>query len=225
MIPEGLIYFGELLGVIGGSAGVSKLLFYSKSEIDKQIKELTDGFNNELKQLEIRLEQKSEEADKNLEDKWIKSEDELYKAMDTIQLKMDKNHAEVKEELSQTKEIIFEKLLEAERASNKSRQELYDRLTQNKQIFDDYNKNIMETISQIKQDQKEMIVTLTQFVNDIKDELKTDSNRRYHELTEVMSKKVPQDDFDRLENKFDKLIENVAELKAIVNTRFDNFKK
>ena len=74
----------------------------------------------------------------------------------TIQVKLESSHNQISKELVETKDSIYEKLLEVERLNNKQIQEIYDRLNANKQIFDDYNRNMLEAIAQLKADEKEM---------------------------------------------------------------------
>ena len=196
---ELLVVLGTLLGCIVSYFTINKFVFYTKSEVDQK---LLDIKMDE----EARFNQLKEESDKK---------DEL------LTLKIEKNHAEVKEEIMETKDMIFEKLLEAERASNKARQDLYDRLTQNKEIFEDYNKNILAAMSEIKQDEKESDAKSIQLLNDVKDELRNDYTNRYNEIITLMGTKVNVQDFDRLETKFDKVTETIIELKTIFQRNLD----
>lgn len=202
---ELLVVLATLLGCIVSYFTINKFVFYTKSEVDQKLLDIKmdgDARYNELK----------EES---------KRRDEFITA------KIEKNHSEVKEELVETKEMIFEKLLEAERASNKSRQELYDRLTQNKEIVEDYNKNILSAINQIKQDEKELTSNYITLLNEVKDELKNDYTSRYDDIIKMMSTKASLEDFNRLENKFDKVTETIIQLKTTVEMqlRRDNNKK
>lgn len=196
---ELLVVLGTLLGCIVSYFTINKFVFYTKSEVDQKLLDIKmDG--------EARFNQLKEESDKR---------DEV------ITLKIEKNHAEVKEEIMETKDMIFEKLLEAERASNKARQDLYDRLTQNKEIFEDYNKNILAAMSEIKQDEKDSDAKFIQLLNDVKDELRNDYTNRYNEIITLMGTKVNVQDFDRLETKFDKVTETIIELKTIFQRNLD----
>ena len=100
-------------------------------------------------------------------------------------------------------------------------QDLYDRLTQNKEIFEDYNKNILAAMSEIKQDEKESDAKFIQLLNDVKDELRNDYTNRYNEIITLMGTKVNVQDFDRLETKFDKVTETIIELKTIFQRNLD----
>ena len=130
----------------------------------------------------------------------------------------------IKEQLETNKEKTYEKLLEAERESNRSRQEIYDKLTQTRQLLDEYNKNMVQTMAQIRQEDINMSTKYTQLVNVIKDELKNDYINRYNELLQIINTKVNVQDFDRLELKFDKVCESLTELKTIIQIDRDKNK-
>ena len=130
----------------------------------------------------------------------------------------------IKEQLEVNKEKTYEKLLEAERESNRSRQEIYDKLTQTRQLLDEYNKNMVQTMAQIRQEDINMSNKYTQLVNVIKDELKNDYINRYNELLQIINTKVNVQDFDRLELKFDKVCESLTELKTIIQIDRDKNK-
>lgn len=196
---EMLVVFGTLLGCIISYFTINKFVFYTKQEVDQKLLDIKMGGENRFNELK-------EESDKK---------DEV------LTLKMEKNHAEVKEELNATKDLIFEKLLEAERASNKSRQELYDRLSANKEVFEDYNKKMLAAMSEMKQDENELSNNFLTLVNTVKDELKNDQISRYNELLALVNNKVNLKDFDRLESKFDKVTETITELKTIVQIQLD----
>lgn len=178
-----MIILGTLLGCIISYFTINKFVFYTKAEVDTQIKNLKDA---------------SDVSDT------------------AINNKMEKLHSQTNRDLSETKEKIYEKLLEAERQANKDRQALYDKLSANKQIFEDYNKNMLSAIAEIKQGEKESNSDFLQMVNTVKDELKNDYINRYNDLLKVIGTKANAADFDRLENKFDKVTETITELKTIV---------
>lgn len=191
---EVIIILGTLLGCIISYFTINKFVFYTKAEVDTQIKNLKDA------------------SDLN----------------DTsINTKMEKLHTQTNRDLSETKEKIYEKLLEAERQANKDRQALYDKLSANKQIFEDYNKSMLSAIAEIKQGEKETNSDFLQMVNTVKDELKNDYINRYNDLLKVIGTKANAADFDRLENKFDKVTETITELKTIVEMTMEktNIKK
>lgn len=127
----------------------------------------------------------------------------------------------LKEELIKTKDEIFKNILEVERNSTKINQEIYDRLSKNKQVFDDYNRNMIEVVAQIKQEDKQLATDFTKLLSQVKDELKSDYINRYNDLLKLINNKVSSSDFDRLENKFDKVTETITELKTIVQLRME----
>lgn len=134
-------------------------------------------------------------------------------------------HNELKEELIQTKDKIFEDLLNAERNNNKITQEIYDRLNQNKQIFDDYNKSMIEAMGQIKSDSHQISTDFSNILSAVKDELKSDYINRYNDLLKLINTKVNSSDFDRLESKFDKVTTTITELKTIVQLQMEERNK
>lgn len=125
-------------------------------------------------------------------------------------------------QLETNKDKTYEKLLNAEREGNHARQELYDRMAQNKQVFEDYNKNMLEVIAQIRQEDRDLSNKYIQLLNEVKDELKNDYINRYNELLQIINTKVNVPDFDRLEHKFDKVSETITELKTIVQMQIDS---
>lgn len=132
--------------------------------------------------------------------------------------------AELKNEVIETKDSLYKDVLAVERSINKVTQEIYDRLNQNKQILDDYNKHMIEALAGVKSEGQDISIKFTQLLNDIKDELKNDYINRYNELFTMMNTKVNIQDFDRLENKFDKVSETIAEVKTIVQIQMEERK-
>ena len=131
---------------------------------------------------------------------------------------------ELMNEVVETKDSLYKDVLAVERSINKVTQEIYDRLNQNKQILDDYNKHMIEALAGVKSQGQDISIKFTQLLNDIKDELKNDYINRYNELFTMMNTKVNIQDFDRLENKFDKVSETIAEVKTIVQIQMEERK-
>ena len=194
-----LVFVATALGCLLSFVAVQRLLFYTKSEIDNRINSALQECRTEL----TNFKKQSDDEDK-------KVADDLYESI-----------GKLKEDHSHTKDKIYEKLLDAERQTNQLSKDIYDKLSHSKQIFEDYNKQILQTISELKQDEKEVLVNLGATVNSVKDELKTDYINRYNELLKLINTKVSASDFDRLENKFDKVSETITELKTIVQMRMD----
>ena len=139
--------------------------------------------------------------------------------------KVNELHNQVKEELVETKERIFENIVQAERNTTRITQEIYDKLSQNKQVFDDYNKNMLEIVSQIKQEDKQISNDFLKLLSAVKDELRSDYMNRYNELIKLIGTKVSISDFDRLETKFDRVTETITELKTIVQLQLEKNEK
>lgn len=154
--------------------------------------------------------------------------EELKKESDTrdeaITEKISNVKTELKNEVVETKDSLYKDVLAVERSINKVTQEIYDRLNQNKQILDDYNKHMIEALAGVKSEGQDISIKFTQLLNDIKDELKNDYINRYNELFTMMNTKVNIQDFDRLENKFDKVSETIAEVKTIVQIQMEERK-
>ena len=124
--------------------------------------------------------------------------------------------------IDDSKEKTYEKMLEAEREENRAKQEIYNTINQNKQLFDSYNKEILEMVASIRQENRDMCNQFMHNINVVKDELKNDYINRYNELLQLINTKVNVTDFDRLEQKFDKVCETITELKTIVQMQLDS---
>ena len=83
---------------------------------------------------------------------------------------------------------------------------------------------MIEALAGVKSEGQDISIKFTQLLNDIKDELKNDYINRYNELFTMMNTKVNIQDFDRLENKFDKVSETIAEVKTIVQIQMEERK-
>ena len=83
---------------------------------------------------------------------------------------------------------------------------------------------MIEALAGVKSEGQDISIKFTQLLNDIKDELKNDYINRYNELFAMMNTKVNIQDFDRLENKFDKVSETIAEVKTIVQIQMEERK-
>lgn len=157
--------------------------------------------------------------------KFSEAKAESDKRDEVIQEKINTTHIEIKAAISDIKEKLYSNQIESERLANKHNQEIYDRVNQNKQIVDDYNQSMLEVVSQLKQENKQITNDFMNIVNTIKDELKNDYINRYNELLTLINTKVNTSDFDRLENKFDKVTETITELKTIVQLQLDEHNK
>lgn len=129
---------------------------------------------------------------------------------------VDKQHQDTQQDLLKHKSELYEKLLESERNHAISRQEIYDRLSQNKEIFEDYMKQFMTVINEMKHEDKQLSVEFITLTNSIKGELKDDYLNRYNDLLKLISLKANESDFARMEQKVDKLTEGMAEVKTTI---------
>lgn len=188
-MTETIIILGATLGVIISLVTISRLLFYTKAEIN------------------TKLESALQHSD--LKDEALKQ----YLVNES---------AKFRDYIDENKEKTFEKMLDAERENNKARQEIYNALSQNKQLFDNYNREMLEMFASIRQENRDTCNQYMQIVNTVKDELKNDNINRYNELLQLINTKVNIADFDRLEQKFDKVCETITELKTIVQLQLEN---
>ena len=75
---------------------------------------------------------------------------------------------------------------------------------------------MLEIISQVKQEDKQISNEFMKLLSEVKDELKNDYINRYNDLIKMINTKVSTSDFDRLESKFDKVTETITELRTII---------
>ncbi len=200
---ETLLISGTILGALISCVTLIKFLFYTKSETDEKLKLLQEDLHIDLK---------------DLKDNFDEDKSDIYN-------KIHDNHENVKTNVTETKEKIYQNLIEAERQGSILRQDIHDKLAQNKQTFEDYNKDVLQAISQIKQEDKELANHFIQLTNTLKDELKNDYINRYNDLLRIINTKVNISDFDRLEHKFDKVTETLTELKTIVQYQLEEQNK
>lgn len=161
------------------------------------------------------------EVDKKLTD--LKTDTDKFEKQ--VLQKFQELQASFKDELTNTKESIFNKLLEAERNNTQARQEIYNKLSESNQSFEEYNQHMLELVSQVKQDEKQTNIDFMQLLNGVKDELKSDYINRYNDLLRLVGTKTNNSDFDRLETKFDKLSQTMTELKTIVQLNLEEVSK
>ena len=159
-----------------------------------------------------------------IDEKFQEKDKDSDKRVEMISLKMDSQSNDLKNNLAQTKDRMFEKLLEAERQNNKDRENLAEKLAQTKDSFEACNKAMLSAISDIKQDEKQLNSHFITLINTMKDEIKNDYINRYNDLMKLIGTKANVQDFDRLENKFDKVTETITELKTIVQMQLEENK-
>ena len=103
--------------------------------------------------------------------------------------------------------------LNIQKAESVMKEDLYDKLSETKDAMEDAMKQFINTLSEIKQADKEMSVKFVELIHAVKDELRNDYTAKYNLL---MESKVNSSDFERLELKFDKFSDTISELKTIV---------
>ena len=101
---------------------------------------------------------------------------------------------------------------------NKVHSEIKDDLSEQKEYIHRHLLDAERNSSHITQE-------FTNLLNAVKDELRADSINRYNDLLKLVNSKVSLSDFDRLENKFDKVTETITELKTIVQFQLEDKNK
>ena len=80
-------------------------------------------------------------------------------------------------------------------------------------------------MSEIKQADKDNTIQFITLIDTVKDELKNDYTSRYNDLLVLINTKANISDFNRIEQKFDKVTETITELKTIVELQLNKKEK
>jgi len=124
-----------------------------------------------------------------------------------------------------TKSEINAKLEEHKELSDKKDETLLERVntvhTAIKDELAEQKEYIHQNLLDAERNSNHIIQEFTNLLNAVKDELRADTVNRYNELLNIVNTKVSHSDFDRLENKFDKVTETITELKTIVQFQLD----
>lgn len=134
------------------------------------------------------------------------------------------NKSQVDEKLSKIEKTISEDKLLTQTTTTKLKDDIYDKLNENKIALENGMKEFIRTLSDIKEYDQNMSLQLMTLVNGVKDELKNDYTSRYNDLLLLINTKANESDFTRLEQKFDKVTETITELKTIVQLKMDEGK-
>lgn len=134
------------------------------------------------------------------------------------------NKSQIDEKLSVIKKEITDNKLQSQTNSSKIKDDIYEKLNENKSALEDGMKEFIRVLSDIKESDKNLSVELITLVNGVKDELKNDYTSRYNDLLLLINTKANESDFTRLEQKFDKVTETITELKTIVQLKMDETK-
>ena len=187
---------GGSLGLILTTAGVLCLLFYTKPQIDKKLEDLK----------------------KDVEEETKKSYEKLDFDIKSLQ-------KTVSEEINEIKRTTAEFKLINEKERSNAKDELHEKLETTRDALEDMMKQFVDTITEVKQADKEMAVQFITLINSLKDELKNDYTARYNDLLVLINTKADKNEFNRLEHKFDKMFETMTELKTTVQIQLDKDKK
>ena len=85
--------------------------------------------------------------------------------------------------------------------------------------------DLMKALYESKQDDKNLSIELIKVTDAMKDELRKDYISRYNTLLQLVNGKVDQKDFNRLEQKFDRVSETITELKTIIELKVKDKKE
>lgn len=124
--------------------------------------------------------------------------------------------SQVDEKITDIKKMITDGQLHNQEATQHTKDEIYEKLSENKAALESGMKEFINILSDIKESDKNFSVQLVTLVNGVKDELKNDYTTRYNDLLLLINTKADEKDFNRLEQKFDKLSETLIEVKTIV---------
>ena len=124
--------------------------------------------------------------------------------------------SQIDEKLTDIKKMITDGQLHNQEATQHTKDEIYEKLNENKAALESGMKEFINILSDIKESDKNFSVQLVTLVNGVKDELKNDYTSRYNDLLLLINTKADEKDFNRLEQKFDKLSETLIEVKTIV---------
>ena len=121
--------------------------------------------------------------------------------------------------------LVSDSRLEARERSSRTKDEIYDKLNENKAALEDGMKQFINILTDIKQADKDMSLQFITMINTVKEELKNDYTSRYNDLLVLINSKANESDFNRLEQKFDKFSETIVELKTIVQLQIEDKNK
>ena len=142
---------------------------------------------------------------------------------------VDRKVMEVKDlllhEIDTLQETINKNQLESQQNTADIKDEINDKLGENKQALEDGMRQFINILTDIKQTDKDTSVQFLTMLNTVKEELKNDYTSRYNDLLLLINTKADEKDFNRLEQKFDKISETIVELKTIVELQLKDKQK
>lgn len=143
---------------------------------------------------------------------------DVDKKLADIQTEQNTKIEKLKDELNETK-------LEIEQNNSDVKDEIYNKLNENKTALEDGMKQFVQLLSDIKEADKDMSMQFITMITTVKEELKNDYTNRYNDLLLLINTKANEKDFNRLESKFDNLSEIIVELKTIVQMQLKDKKE
>lgn len=135
------------------------------------------------------------------------------------------NKAQINDKLTNIRKQIADHALEAQSAQSAIKEELIEKVSRSKDTFEQTMKEFINILSEIKQADKDNTIQFITLIDTVKDELKNDYTSRYNDLLVLINTKANISDFNRLEQKFDKVTETITELKTIVELQLNKKEK
>ena len=127
--------------------------------------------------------------------------------------------SEIDDKFAIVQKLISDNQLTNQKNSTNIKDEIYVKLTENKNSLESGMKEFIKIISEIRETDKNLSIQFINLVNSVKDELKNDYTSRYNDLLLLINTKANESDFNRLEQKFDKVNETMTELKTIIQMK------
>ena len=127
--------------------------------------------------------------------------------------------SEIDDKIAIVQKLISDNQLTNQKNSTNIKDEIYEKLTENKNSLESGMKEFIKIISEIRETDKNLSIQFINLVNSVKDELKNDYTSRYNDLLLLINTKANESDFNRLEQKFDKVNETMTELKTIIQMK------
>ena len=127
--------------------------------------------------------------------------------------------SEIDDKFAIMQKLISDNQLTNQKNSTNIKDEIYEKLTENKNSLESGMKEFIKIISEIRETDKNLSIQFINLVNSVKDELKNDYTSRYNDLLLLINTKAHESDFNRLEQKFDKVNETMTELKTIIQMK------
>ena len=127
--------------------------------------------------------------------------------------------SEIDDKFAIMQKLISDNQLTNQKNSTNIKDEIYEKLTENKNSLESGMKEFIKIISEIRETDKNLSIQFINLVNSVKDELKNDYTSRYNDLLLLINTKANESDFNRLEQKFDKVNETMTELKTIIQMK------